>query len=57
MIKKAGLCPITFDGSGLYYYHFILPGFPGITRFNSAFSKIINLFQNFSCFRILCRRI
>lgn len=57
MIKKAGLCPIAFEGRGLYYYHVIRPCFPGSSRFNSAVEKIINLFQNFSCFKILCGRI
>lgn len=57
MIEKAGLYPTAFDGRGLYYYDVILRNFPGTTYINLAISKIINLFQNLSCFKVICGRI
>jgi len=55
MIEDAGLYPTSFGGRGLYYYNILLC--PLTTYINLAISKIINLFQNLSCFRIICGRI
>jgi ubiquinone/menaquinone biosynthesis C-methylase UbiE len=57
MVENAGLCPTAFNGRGLYYYHVIPSNFPGTMYFNLAISKIINSFQNFSCFKVVCGRI
>jgi ubiquinone/menaquinone biosynthesis C-methylase UbiE len=56
MIENAGLCPVSFNGRGLYYYN-VLPFFPLTTYLNLVILKIINVFQIFSSFRIICGRI
>jgi 2-polyprenyl-3-methyl-5-hydroxy-6-metoxy-1,4-benzoquinol methylase len=53
MIEKAGLRPAAFNGRGLYYYQLI----PKSRHLNLAVGKIINLFQDFPCFKVICARI